>query len=326
MERGNRAFYLDALRGFAMLCVVIGHLSLFCYKDAQYSSIAFLVNIFHVNLFMLISGYFVKYENLKIKKHLKILIPFFVFGIPYAYIKGYSPWEFLGNETKVGYWFLWSLSIYYISLGFIKLTKMNLIKGMLLVQVIFLFLHLLLHRTTIGMFIGTDHLWSLWSFFCLGYFLHHGIFDYLHSHRRTVYFIAGLAIATCASVGGAYNLFDSYWPSIILRWILAFPICIFLTLAFYQIELRLKGTNFVGKEWIKQIGSSIGTNTLQVYVLHYYLLLILNLKILGNFMIQNHLAILEYIISPILAIVIAQICIWISDLLHSIHLGILFGR
>ena len=62
----NRLFYLDALRGFAMLCVVIGHLSLFCYKDASYSSLAHIVNIFHVNLFMMISGYFIDLGKLNI--------------------------------------------------------------------------------------------------------------------------------------------------------------------------------------------------------------------------------------------------------------------
>lgn len=322
----NRLFYLDALRGFAMLCVVIGHLSLFCYRDASYSSLAHIVNIFHVNLFMMISGYFIHFEKLNIKKHLKILIPFLFFGIPYAYLKGYLPWEFLGNETKAGYWFLWSLAIYYIFIDLIKLTKINLVAGMIIVQGIFLLLHFLFHRTAIGMFIGTDHLWPLWSFFCLGYFLHHGLFDYLCQYKKVVYFLAGATIIIGSGLGGALHLFDLYWPSILLRLVLAFPICIILMLVFYQTEMRLKGRNFAGKKWLWRIGGSIGTNTLQIYVLHYYLLLVLNLEILGHFMIQNHLVGLEYIISPILALGIAQICIWVSDLLHGIHLGFLFGR
>lgn len=322
----NRLFYLDALRGFAMLCVVIGHLSLFCYKDASYSSLAHIVNIFHVNLFMMISGYFIDLGKLNIYKHLKILIPFFIFGVPYAYLKGYLPWEFLGNETKVGYWFLWSLTIYYISIGLIKLAKINLVVGMVLVQGIFLLLHFLFHRTVMGMFIGTDHLWPLWPFFCLGYFLHHGFFSYLCRHKKAVYFLAGATIIIGSGLGEALHLFDLYWPSILLRLVLAFPICIVLMLAFYQAEMKLKGKDFIGKKWLKQIGGTIGTNTLQIYVLHYYLLLILNLEILGVLMIQNHLVGFEYIISPILAIGIAQVCVWISDVLHGLHFGFMFGR
>ena len=201
----NRLYYLDALRGFAMLCVVIGHLSLFCYKDSSYSSLSFIVGIFHVNLFMLISGYFVNNENLKITKHVKILIPFFVFGIPYAYLKGYLPWEFLGNETKVGYWFLWSLAIYFVSLYLIKKFRVNLVAGILVVQVIFLLLHFTFHRTAVGMFIGTDHIWKLWSFFCLGIFLRNGWFESILHHKKIVFTLSCVAIVIGGVSGGGYS-------------------------------------------------------------------------------------------------------------------------
>lgn len=51
----QRLFYVDALRGLAILLVVIGHLPMTCYHDTGVSPLGPFVDVFHMPLFMMIS-------------------------------------------------------------------------------------------------------------------------------------------------------------------------------------------------------------------------------------------------------------------------------
>jgi len=77
---------------------------------------------------------------------------------------------------------------------------------------------------------------------------------------------------------------------------------------------------------LKRIGSLIGTNTLQIYVIHFFLIMPFNLKMFGNYMIENNLVALEYLISPLLSVMIAILCVYISKTLYAMRLGFVFGR
>lgn len=90
MESSERIMWIDALRGFAILLVVVGHILLMRYwpdgdlvKKYIYS--------FHMPLFMLISGFFAK-KTLKFisframgdylkRKAFQLMMPFCVFGV-----------------------------------------------------------------------------------------------------------------------------------------------------------------------------------------------------------------------------------------------------
>ena len=53
---GNRLIYLDALRGFAILLVVVGHLIQYNYQSALDDPIFNAIYSFHMPLFFFISG------------------------------------------------------------------------------------------------------------------------------------------------------------------------------------------------------------------------------------------------------------------------------
>jgi fucose 4-O-acetylase-like acetyltransferase len=73
----KRIRFIDLAKGFAMLCVLIGHIDTYGWiKSSIYS--------FHMPIFFILSGYFLheKYEVYRLKKMVRsILIPYFIVGI-----------------------------------------------------------------------------------------------------------------------------------------------------------------------------------------------------------------------------------------------------
>lgn len=84
MSSHQRVFYIDALKAFALMLVVLGHLAQFSpFQDTFYCSFA---GIFHMPLFMAVSGVVTKPYCFHLPKRLKILVPFFVFGLGWALV------------------------------------------------------------------------------------------------------------------------------------------------------------------------------------------------------------------------------------------------
>ena len=72
MEK-NRVNYFDIAKGIGMVCVILEHLSL--------SAVNMVVFTFHMPLFFIISGYFLKKQDMKLlvrKKFRQLLIPYFL--------------------------------------------------------------------------------------------------------------------------------------------------------------------------------------------------------------------------------------------------------
>ena len=88
----NRFFPIDALKAFAMLIVIMGHIPLYCFYQGDYEhakSLSYLmgsINLFHMPLFVFISGYLTNIDNLRLLRKLRVLIPFFIIGLIYAFV------------------------------------------------------------------------------------------------------------------------------------------------------------------------------------------------------------------------------------------------
>ncbi len=104
MEK-TRIFYIDALKAFAILAVIAGHLPFYCYYgwniEPNPSSLAAFVSLFHMPLFMLLSGLVTNVQRFSLAKKTKLLIPFFVFGLLFTYTMGSgNAVYFMTNEAK----------------------------------------------------------------------------------------------------------------------------------------------------------------------------------------------------------------------------------
>ena len=179
MAQNNRIFYFDALKAFAILLVIIGHLPLYVYQKygVEASLLGAAVATFHMHLFMMISGYFTNIHKIHLGKRAKYLIPFFVFGVLYAYLAGSDLINFLTSEAKGGYWYLLVLFVFCCFACAIKKLRVNLYAGVALVWLLFLGVHLCFHRTVTGMTLCTDHLWQFWPAFGVGMLLREGALE-----------------------------------------------------------------------------------------------------------------------------------------------------
>ena len=106
--------------------------------------------------------------------------------------------------------------------------------------------------------------------------------------------------------------------------LMSFFIVPLLFLMFLELELRFKGTqNVVVKDMAKSMGHRIGVNTLQIYVLQYFAVDIVTKILVGA---RIDISAYELVLSPVLAILLCEICVLVSDVLHKMRLGFLFGR
>lgn len=97
-----------------------------------------------------------------------------------------------------------------------------------------------------------------------------------------------------------------------------------LFILFHEVERRLKGKTNKIKSIVKFLGHQIGINTLQIYVLQYFVIHVFTL-FFGEFC-KSYLAEYELIFSPILGIILCLICVLVSELMHKLKLGFVFGR
>lgn len=131
----QRLFYIDALRGFAIILVVLGHVLQNYYVPYE-ENIAFrVIYSFHMPLFMFLSGY-VSYKICSWrtieKRAFQCMIPFFSAILLNWFIEGFEDWSIGILMTNVyetilrpdkGLWFLWVL--FFINVIFLSMRKIS---------------------------------------------------------------------------------------------------------------------------------------------------------------------------------------------------------
>lgn len=114
----KRIEFIDALRGFTMILVVMHHIYGFGYTHFEYDFFSFntFFVLFRMPLFFFISGFIFHGASQKwatpsdctrfVAKKCRIqLIPTAVFALTFIYVMGFGGQEFLYDRSKLGYWF-----------------------------------------------------------------------------------------------------------------------------------------------------------------------------------------------------------------------------
>ena len=132
MKINSRIEYIDALRGFVMLLVVLGHVPMYCYHQADAISFSLIPTTFHLALFFFISGWFIKnvsvsdnvahnYRSIIEGKFVQLIIPTIVFYLLYCWMNGIDIVENLWSDKfKAGYWFCIVLFVFWLTLAITK--------------------------------------------------------------------------------------------------------------------------------------------------------------------------------------------------------------
>ncbi len=311
----ERIEYIDQLKGFAIILVVMGHVA---EKSMNITTTPFneFYGSFHMPLFMFLSGIFAfksfkdwnigEIINFLRKKTARILIPFVTVGGVYS-------WFFCGNLMDVysgissGYWFLPAL-FYCMLFGLIVHSLINKIR--ILNNPI---CHLIIHGMFWGLLIILYYRgwlenipYSLYAIKMYPYFLMGSFFSKYTAFKDKI--LNSNSLFTIAIIGYILCLMYQNEIPVNLKYTGCFAIIILINM-------------FVKyNEYIPEKLSFIGKYSLEIYVFHWFLLP--TLKNLGYWVSSQSLGfnenfIILFCITFIIAMPIIGICIILSKIIQN---------
>ena len=275
----QRLEYIDALRGLAILLVVFMHVPQYGFGQSiggYYMEMAILLA---VPLFFFISGLFVPLEitpPISIKKIGKrlhsILLPTFLIGGFYVLINHIPVLDMLQDKFKAGYWFTVTLFEFFVIIDMLRLMacKSQRLFFVLLIGACFLCYGLSVPTVqrmygdiVIAHILGIAQ-WKYFIFFVLGMFVKHNA-EMIYSDKGGVAIVIAFLIVYAANAIGDFQLNGLlYNINLLLKEI---SIVLLAYYVFYTYRSKLSSQTRMGR-WL----SKIGTYTLEIYLIHYFVL------------------------------------------------------
>ncbi len=327
----KRIEFIDAMRGFTMILVVLCHVAGFCLGiENDIPSIHPFLYEFRMPTFFFISG-FVLYKAdqiwsaknvlLFLKKKFPVqIITTIIFFSTFLYVNGISLTEGVFNESKHGYWFTYTLFLYFvaytISQYFFQLLNLSgRIKDILTISLGLVF-YLLFSVDSIFYALPINsqfkdflsmHHWGYYLFFTIG--------TLFKKHFTTIQYLLDEkpVILTSLIVFFILNIFR---PRMMSSHINIFNLLTAISGIVLLFSFFRKHETIFSKE--KMIGKSlqlIGRKTLDIYLLHYFLLP-LNLYAHTAFLRETPMPLIELIISLLISLGIICGCLLISAILR----------
>lgn len=295
MEQKRNVTY-DYLRGLAMLFIVIGHL--FFYSGRYSGSWIFnICDTIELPVFMYISGLLAHasvdrygFRKLILTKVIRLLFPLLSFYIIWGL---WDPFYWLGfwvKDTKHGYWFIFVLFELMVTLSFIKQFSSRFkIKTIYVTAVIYavatIIFIMLPEDSWVRCLFSVKLYWHFYPFFMMGYFSYR-LTSILEPKYAPVYFLIYLFVLIFFR--------DILWKVMINMIANFFSLC-FLVSVF--------SASF---KPLKSVFATIGINSLQVYLIHFFLLFPL-LKVLP--VVENRWLEFPYYLAIACAIIFVTIAI-----------------
>ena len=314
----QRIEYLDAMRGFAMLLVVTGHVCLMCTGIPLTGVIRAFINL-ELPIFFTISGFFCYktrdyLSNRQICKFLYnkfilfVISPLFFIAL-WIWLTDCSLQTVLYDQYKKGYWFTFTLFqcilIYILIKKSLTLFKVN----SLIESGIFLLSGLMLYALA-TLLTGKIHDYRWITLFGLNHMQYY------------LYFVYGIFF-----VGNMYSFFGTNFryigPSNVLYFLLLTSSGVFLTFAVFH-NFKISGKSLMGGGKFLSI---CGLYSLEIYYTHYFILP-RNLKFIGDFISEYPNYILAFVIALSIAIFVILVSVGISKIISMSPLlaQILFGK
>lgn len=329
----TRLLYIDRAKAIAMLSVVFGHVGLYWYNgfdtDMNYCRVSHFTNMCQLPLFMYLSGLVVSTKRISIneafggaiKKLRQLVIPFLVFGLLFTFLcTNSTPAGFIGNEAKFGYWYLWVLFVMYIFHNIYELllgcTKHDRIYDIFFGLVVYVLLKLTFAVVPelYSRILSLSFIANLYVYFYLGVMTRkYQLCDTLFANIKLL-MIAGVAVC-------AYIVIDTY--SLIIPFanrLLNYGTIIFVIGLLHLTEQR--------NNLINRYLEFIGKSTLDVYLIHYFILRLFTLYVVGEWLNSNYNPFFELILQLLPALIIATISVVIGKLCHRYEVieKIIYGK
>ena len=294
----NRIEYIDAMRGLAMFLVVFVHIEIFCFFNFSYLTfLGSLIILIHMPLFFFISGYVAYNTSLPTKvqfksKFISLILPMLFFGILYTYlISRKNLTLFILDSAKIGYWFTLVLFEMYMIYYLVKLLSAKLISKYKSFWVWILFLISMIayigkypmrvidSLDYIGGIFSLHYTMNFLQFFVLGIlFMHYKGFieKFINKFCKSLYVIISLITISFIGAYCKYSFLDPMITDIggftkIIS-MLTGTFCSYLAvIAVFLIFNKYSGYISQNKKKVRWL-VNLGTKTLDVYLLHYFII------------------------------------------------------
>ena len=334
----NRIEYLDALRGFVMLLVVLGHVPMYCYHHLAGISFSAIPSTFHLALFFFISGWFVnskavrnadatlrlRYDNDTFNglwkvlkgKFVQIIVPTMVFYLLFCWMNGIDIIENLWNDKyKGGYWFCIVLFGFYLTLTITStITKTERVGGALLVLLLALAM-MMLNTNLVTALLAKYNIpnvlciqqWQYFVFFYMGYMAHR----YQERFYRWLDNGWVMAVAILAFVGSLLLWYQQPMNLLEIKvtFLLWGGLGTVLSFTFFRKYEGCFSQEALMGRWLQYVGR----RTLDVYLLHFFFLP-KNLEWLGKYVMGNPTV--ELFVSLVITIMVVALCLLTSNIIR----------
>ena len=338
----KRIEYIDALRGMTMILVVFSHVEMTSFGLTTPTFINSLFMSFRMPLFFFISG-FIGYKanvewnghtwwTMSKKKLLIQLLPTFVFGLIYAYAYFDADFmTFITHNGKLGYWFTIALLEIFLIVYTANtclyspnhdthrrcmLVALILLSGGLFLAKIILKMQPTLNE--VGNILSLHHSFNYFQYFAFGYIcsMYKDDFNRLLESKylsaTIIILFASLFYAKVSYIGAHVTNSMNLWKmlDILLEALVGYfgLLIVYNTFKTYQ-------SSFTADTKVGSALQYIGKRTLDVYLLHYFLLP--HLPQVGHLIQEGHNATLEITLGVLLSLIIIALCLVISSILRT---------
>jgi len=319
----QRIEYIDAMRGFTMILVVYSHICSLCLGDMWmgWNDVFFL---FRLPCFFFISGWLFEktdrqwnYVSIKAIVHHKFMVqivPTFIFLLLLA-----PPPEFFSRlgATKGGYWFTFALFEFFLLTIFSEkyLKKWGVVFALFISVVAFCY-DIYYNRYFNNLGLLTDILgflsfmtWRYFLFFYVGTWVkrHFDVFV-IFTSKIWVVIVTFIAFSVIAILPHSDNVISEY---------LIFAVGGILGLTIVFNFFRSFSSFFTKDRWLGRSLQYIGTRTLDIYLLHYFLLPKFLILYKDQLQAYNN-KMFEFLVAMILAVIVIGLC-WLASYVIRIN-------
>lgn len=282
------------MRGFAILLVIYSHIVYFSFEIE--TTLISIFSTIHMPIFFFISGLVVKkwqlgsfpeYRNILSKRFVQLVLFPSLVGLLYScFILKHSAIEYATETMKYGYWFTLSLFSMYVLLFSITLlvnkltiksSNTNIILGLLCVVTIILWLGIYLFENSqiYSLLANTICLrqTSLYlPFFCLGLYVQLNLQSIKTFLNKKSLLISMLLFMLFTIINEFYisdieSLFSSVPVRGLMLLLIGFTGVSSIFLLFNHLSWLSSGSSLLGRMLVH-----VGTNTLTIYLFHYFFL------------------------------------------------------
>ena len=320
----RRIGYIDALRGFTMFLVVVGHVAALCWQlGPSTPSFHHYLSQLRMPLFFFISG-FVLYKAEVVwnwrqivrffKKKIPVqLISPFIFFVLFLHVSHIPMFNGFIDKTKMGYWFTFVLLEYYVFYAAVRFTVRDqrwsaavlLAMGLFMYAVCWPTMTVHNQRADNVLALISAHQWRFFLFFTLGTLAkrHFGKVEHLLDSKWL--------LPLCIVLFFLVNALSDILPvkSVPIKGLLALT-GVVITFAFF----RRKQAWFSRQTRLGRTMQYVGRHTLDIYLIHFFLLP----RYLSEFtLLRDHpMPVIEFFVSSVIAVMIIAVCLLISNIIR----------